>query len=261
MDDVLSMPGHNRPPPDLLTGEELRAKLVEAHAALAARRDELLAAGNRVPDIDSEDVARKVSDFIGQIAAASKAADGARVAEKEPYLSGGRVVDGFFKGITDPLETLKKNVERKLRDYLREKEAAERREREREAREARERELEARRKAEEAAQAARDQATLDAAIAQEKAAEAAAADAEKAQQAAEVKPAELSRTRGEFGAVASLRTFWTFKDLNREALDLEALRHHLPTEGLAQAIRSFIKAGGRELKGVEIYEDSQAVVR
>lgn len=261
MQDTATVLGHNRPPPDLLTGEELHAKLAEEHAALMARRDELLAAGGRIPAITDEDVARKVSDFVKQITAAAKAADGARVAEKEPFLEGGRAVDGFFKAISDPLTTLKKNVERRLTDYLREKEAAERARRLQEEREARERAEAARREAEALAQAARDAASLDDAVEAEKEADRAAADAIKATQAAEAKPADLSRTRGEFGAVSSLRTHWVFDEINRDALDLEALRYHFPTDGLEKALRSFIRAGGRELKGARIYETTEAVVR
>ena len=253
--------GHNAPPPDLLTGDALRAKLQADHDALLKRRDELLAAEARIPAIDNEDAARKVSDFIKQITAAAKSADTARVGAKEPYLEGGRGVDGFFKAISDPLSDLKRKVERKLTDYLRAKEAEERRRREQEEREARERAEQARREAEAAAQAMRDAASLDEAVQAEKAAAAAQADAIKAEAAATAKPAELSRVRGEYGAVSSLRTSWVFDGIDRDALDLEALRQHLPIAGLETAIRSFIRAGGRELRGTRIYETTDAVVR
>lgn len=261
MDDAFSMSGHNRPPPDLLTGDQLRDKLQTENDALLQRRDELLAAGGRIPPVEDEDTARKVSDFVKQIAACSKAADTARVAAKEPYLAGGRGVDGFFKAISDPLDQLKKLAERKLTDYLRAKEAAERARREAAAREERERAEEARRRAEEEARAARDAQSLQDAIAAEREAALAEADAIKAGQAAEVKAAELSRTRGEFGAVSSLRTYWTFDGLDRASLDLEALRAHLPLTGLETAIRSFIRAGGRDLRGTTIYETTEAIVR
>jgi hypothetical protein len=253
--------GHNSPPPDLLTGDALRAKLQAENEALLRRRDELLAAEARIPAINDEDAARKVSDFIKQITAASKSADGARVAAKEPYLEGGRGIDGFFKAISDPLTDLKKKVERRLTDYLRAKEAEERERRQREEREARERAEQARREAEAAAQAMRDAASLDEAVQAEKAADAAAADAVKAEVAATAKPAELSRVRGEYGAVSSLRTEWVFEGVDRATIDLEALRPYLPVDGIEKAIRSFIRAGGRELRGTRIYETTNAVVR
>ena len=253
--------GHNAPPPDLLTGDALRAKLLDEHAALLRRRDELLAAEARIPAIDDEDTARKVSDYIKQLAAAAKAADAARVGAKEPYLDGGRGVDGFFKAVTDPLATVKRNVETKLTAYLRAKEAQERARREAAAREAEEQAEAARKAAGEAMARLIDDRSLAAAIAAETATAQAEADAVKAEQAAAVKAADLSRVRGEFGAVSSLRTTWVFDAIDRERIDLEALRHHLATDSLEKAVRSFIKAGGRELRGTRIFETTDAVVR
>jgi hypothetical protein len=89
----------------------------------------------------------------------------------------------------------------------------------------------------------------------------AVADAHKAEQLAAAKAADMSRTRGDYGSVSSLRTYWTFSDLDRDELDLETLRPHLATTALESAVRSFIKAGGRDLAGVEIYETTDVVVR
>lgn len=252
---------HNNPPPDLLTGDALRQSLLDRFSDLLKRRDDLLAAASRVPEIADEDVARRVSDFIKQVTAASKAADTARIGAKEPYLEGGRGIDGFFKAISDPLANVKKSVEANLTAYLREKEAEERRKRMEAERLAREAAETAIREAEEAEKALRDQQSLDAAVQAGKAADAARADAVKAMQAAAAKPAELSRVRGDFGAVSSLRTEWTFDHLNRADLDLETLRQHLPTDALEKAVRAFIRSGGRHLRGVEIFETTTAVVR
>ena len=252
---------HNNPPPDLLVGDDLRAKLARDHENLTARKDQLVDAGNRIPEVNDEDSARKVSDFVVQLSACAKAADAARVGEKEPYLNGGRVVDGFFKAISDPLDVVKKKAERSLTEYHRAVAAAERARREEEARKAAEAAAEARRKAEEEARAIADAKSLQDAVAAEKAAEQAAADAALAAKAADAKPADLSRTRGEFGAVSSLRTFWDFDSLDREKLDLETLRNYLPQEGLESAIRSFIKIGGRTLNGVRIFENTKVTVR
>jgi hypothetical protein len=82
-----------------------------------------------------------------------------------------------------------------------------------------------------------------------------------AARAAVVTAAELSRSRGDYGSVASLRTYWDFADLERAALDLETLRSHLPQDALEKAVRSYVKAGGRELRGVRIFENTQAAVR
>lgn len=75
------------------------------------------------------------------------------------------------------------------------------------------------------------------------------------------KPAELARVRGEAGSVSTLRTYWTFDQLERADLDLEALRQHLPADALATAVRGFIAAGGRSLAGVRIYETTETLTR
>ncbi len=240
----------------------LRDDLGLKNADLLARQAELLAAAERAPaEISDDETAGKVGDFIRQIAACAKAAEGARVAEKEPHLAASRVVDGFFKALTDPLDKAKKGIEARLTTYLRAKAEAERKERERIAAEERSAAEAAAKAAREAEERAQDAVSLGKAIEAADAAKQAQADAEAASKAAAAKAAELSRNRGDYGSVASLRTFMDFADLDRAALDLEALRQHLPVDALEKAVRSFIKAGGRELRGVRIFENTQAAVR
>lgn len=87
------------------------------------------------------------------------------------------------------------------------------------------------------------------------------ADALAREKAATAKAADMSTVRGDYGGHSSLRTEWMGEILDRAALDLEMLRSHIPAEALDQAVRSFIKAGGRKLKGARIYEHTRAVVR
>ena len=75
-----------------------------------------------------------------------------------------------FKAITDPVARAKTAIERRLTDYLRDKEARARREREEQERLAREAAETARREAEARAWALADEQGLQAAIAAEKAA-------------------------------------------------------------------------------------------
>lgn len=260
-DALAALIGDNNPPPDLLIGEALHERLRDENADLLKRRDDLLAAGARVPAINDDDTAGKVSDYVKQLTALAKTAEAKRTDAKEPYLDGGRSVDGFFKAISEPVTKLKTAVERNLTTYLRDKADRERREREEQERIAREAAAAARREAEERAAALATEKDLPAALEAEKAADTAAADLVKAEQAADVKAAELSRTRGEYGSVSSLRTSWAFDEIDRATLDLEALRTHLPSDGLERAVRSFIKAGGRELRGTRIFETTAAVVR
>ena len=62
-------------------------------------------------------------------------------------------------------------------------------------------------------------------------------------------------------SMSSLRTRWVGELDNKAELDLEALRPYLGVDLLQKAINAFVAAGGRELKGANIFEKSEAVVR
>jgi hypothetical protein len=259
--DTKTTIGHNNPPPDLLIGDRLRESLRDQFGSLIDQRDRLVAMANRVPEIDNDPLATIVADRIKEITALTKTIEASRIAVKEPYLEGGRGIDGFFKGIDTPLIAAKRAVEANLTRYLRAKADRERREREERERLAREEERKRREEAEAAAQKIRDGQTLADAIEAERQANVASAGASRAEAETQVNAAALSRTRSERGAVASLRTNWTFRDLDRTQIDLEMLRPHLPEAAMEAAVRSFIKAGGRTLTGVVIFETTDAVVR
>ena len=268
-------PGDNRPPVREVLAErndEIRAWLEEEGTDLTKRRDDLLAATARAPaEIADEEWCHKVEDLIKMIATCAKTAEARRVADKEPVLQAGRLIDGFYKSIGDwplkasPLAKADKTLRGPLNVYLRKKADAERRVREKAEKKAREEAERAAREAAARVKALEDEKDLEAAIAAEEAAKQAAADAAKAQKETEANAAELSRTRSDHGAVASLRTFWDFKTEGdakfRANLDLEVLRSHLSMDALEKAVRSYIKAGGRELRGVVIFENTSTVVR
>lgn len=246
---------HNNPPSDM---ELLQERLKNEHEKPLARAQQLVEAATRAPaEIADDETAGKTADFIKQITACKKTVETVRVAEKEPFLTLGRAVDGFFKRVTDELDVAKNTVQRPLDKYLKQKADDERRRREEAAREER-------RIAEEKALAA---AALEKArqndAAQDLLAQATASDTEanRLEKLAEVKPAELASSRGSDGAMASLRTRWVGELVDIEDLDLSKLRFHLNPEALQRAINSFVAAGGRELAGANIYEKSEAVVR
>ena len=245
----------NNPPDELAL---LRERLEESNAPLLKRAEELLAAADRLPEIDGDATAGKVADYIKLVGAAIKTGETARTSAKEPHLAAGRAVDTFFKArVTDPLDALKRNVERRLTAYLQAKEAERRRAAEEEARRVRE-ESEARARAAQEAEARgathEAAAAMDAAVAKE-------AEANSAAEQAAAKPSELSRTRGEVGSVASLRQVWKGEIVSRQDLDIEALRPYLPIAALETALNGFVKAGGRELRGARIYQHTSAAVR
>lgn len=248
----------------VLAAEALREYLLEDTAALTARKEELLASVARAPEtVEDRETLGRMGDLVKLIATAHKNAEADRVARKAPFLAAERLIDSVYKrDLTDPLAQGKVTVERRMTQFQRALAEQERRRREEEARRQREEAERLRLEAEEREAAAQDEQQLDEAITTHELARQAEADSRKADKAAEAPPAELSRERGEYGSIASLRREWTFRQpISRTDLDLELLREHLPLQALEQAIRSYIRAGGRELRGVEIFESTSTVVR
>ena len=250
-----AMIGHNNPPAN--TPEDLRDELQHRHAALLEKATDLLNAGSRVPETVADDnEAAKITVFIKQIANAAKGLEAARVDEKQPYLNLGRAVDGFFGSVKEQLDTLSRKAKRPLDAYLKAKADEERREREARA-------AEERRQAQEQANAAAALAQLGA-TAQAESTLQVAAQTEARAVTLEVSAriaAKLARVRADEGSASSLRTRWVGEVTDRAALDLEALRHHLPADALQKALNAYIAAGGRELRGARIEQKSEAVVR
>lgn len=246
MPDTAPAPiGHNNP---LETPDDLRNRLRAENSDLLERQKELLQALERIPaTIDDDQTAQKLTQQISIIKACVKKSEDRRKVAKNPYLERSRTVDQTFKSISDPLNAAAKDLTGRLNNYQRRKLEIERRSRAEAERKARE-------EAEAAAKLARTEADLEEAIKAEE-------RAKQAAEAAEASTAEMGRTRGEYGAVASARTVWTGQITDPRILDLEALRPHLPLTALQQAVRAFVKAGGRDLKGARIFEDIQTAVR
>ena len=251
--------GSNNPPSD----EQVFLSEIESrHGPLLERRAALIEAAERVPEtIEDAEVAGKAADFIKQLSSHEKAANKARTEEKEPYLQRGKWVDGFFKGpAVEGIAKVKKDVTDRLTAYQREEARKERERREEEERRQREEAERARREAEEKAAAAQTEEDLNAAVqAEEEAAEAQAA-AERAERATQAGAADMSRQHSAAGTVASLRTVTKCTGFDHQTVDLGALRHHLSRDCIEKAIRGYIRAGGRELRGATIEEVSESRV-
>src|SRR5262249_42481159 len=119
-----------------------------------------------------------------------------------------------------------------------------------------------------AEEAMRSEVDLQVALEAQRKADQAAADLVAAERSSRAKNAELSQSRGEYGSVASLRTFWDVADIDRATLDLEALRPHLSADALERACRAWVKAaqpapGGPApvLRGCRVFENTSTVVR
>ncbi len=257
-----AMTGHNIPPTD---ADPLMDRLREDHASLLERRDELLGGIDRAPDaIDDEKTAGVMADFVEQqINKFLKAVKAVHENEKAPFLGAGRTVDSFKHTLIDDIEKGKAKLNTVRKAYADAKAAEERRRREEEERKAREVAKKMQEEADARAAELREQKDMDAALEAEDNAKLAQATAEKAAKAAAAKPAELGKSRGEYGGQTTLKQFWNFTNLNRSAIDLDALRSHLPADALDKAVRSWINANkdslaaGKTLAGVRIFEDTR----
>lgn len=258
---TISMLHHNQPPiRDVLADHlsDLGDLVTKETAPLASRRDEFLKHCSAIPAvIDNDDLDGQVNDQIAQWSKFIKEVDNWKDGTKAPILSADRLIMAQHAKLKDPIEAIKKQVNDRSTAYKRVKLERERKIREEAERQAREAAEAAARAAAEAEKAAQDAASLDSAINAEAVARQAQEAAEAARLASEARAADLSRSRGAYGSVSSLTTFMDFADMDRGTLDLEKLRPHLSHEALEKAVRSYIKTGGRELRGVRIFENTR----
>lgn len=106
-----AMLGHNGGPPLVDAGA-----LTVDTAALRDRADKLIAGSMRAQLTDPE-TAGKCIDLVKMIGAHAKTIEDDRKARKEPFLSAGRAIDAFYKGVSDPLDQAKKAVTDKIDAY------------------------------------------------------------------------------------------------------------------------------------------------
>jgi hypothetical protein len=152
MESPLFGVGHNQPPASV---EILRENLQEKNEPLLSRYKDLVAAADQTPvKCEDEELAKTITERIKLIRTCANNADAIRTAEKEPFMTLERAVDGFFQPIIKTLQEKKQRLERTLGDYHEKIAAEKRRLAEEEARKARE----------EAARKAREAQELEAAV-------------------------------------------------------------------------------------------------
>jgi hypothetical protein len=254
-DTLLAGIGDNSGDMDAATA--IKENLTERHPDVVKRSAELSGMLARAPkEVDNEDDANKLSEAVRQCTAFIKIATETRVKEKEPYLAGGRAVDGFFTNLIDAVQKTKNALLSVRTAYDVAVERAARLAREEEARRAREEADRAAREAAEAAERGRAVAATAerAAVAEQR--------AEETQAAAKVTSAELTRTRTNTGVTTSLRSEWV-----GEIEDVKAVPRKFcqPVQGLINAaIKAAVNADGEcplTIKGVRIFKRHVSQVR
>ena len=257
IDQRLSIGGNNPP----TNAEILKDTLAEKNKDLLNRAADLIAAADRAPNtINTDEEEVQITNYLGQIAKCEKAFEGIRVSEKEPYLTLGRVVDGFFKLQIDNLNRARTKVKPALDARLLWKREQERKRLAEEA-------AEKKRLADAQAAAA---ASLEASQMQSKANDALSqamnteAHANKLEAKADGKISVVSR--GTEGNSANLRSVWKIEQVDRSKLNLELLRYHFTDDAIQKALNSLLATmqkpvEGQPVDGAYIHEHTESVVR
>ncbi|ABS14267.1 hypothetical protein I6H96_02740 [Brucella anthropi] len=242
---------HNEPP--------LSDRLAIDHETLTERVADLLTlARETIPaEITTDDENSKIGDVVKGIRKLLTEIANAKDTEKRPHLDANKIIEDFFKTLTERLTKGRDVIEARGKKFLDKKAADERQRREDAAQAARE---EAERKLQEA-QVAEDQGKdVHAEIKLEQATQA-DRRAQIIEKAVDESAADMARTRLAGGGVSTLRTTWNFTVEDHANVDLNALRSFFSNSDIEKAIRGFVRSGGRQLRGVKIYEDTAASYR
>lgn len=197
-------------PPIVPDAAAIAAYLDYEMEALAARRNALVSAlgADAEAGLHSDDDLAAVAENMKMAAALGRVCEDRRSEQKAPFRRGGEAVDAWFKRFVGPLQPVMARVQTQMNRYGADKLIAER------AR------AEAERKA---AQDEADRLAAEAARAVETRAPDTAAALEVAFVAAssvptEQRAADLTRVRGMFGAVASVRESWTWEIVDEDRI-------------------------------------------
>lgn len=247
--------GGNSPPEVTLVD-----RLKEGHAAIIAELADLAELANGAPkEITSDQQAADVTQIAADAGDLRKKLDDTRKEEKEPFLTAGREVDGFFREPIERADRIDKVLMGRVTAYNKAKALRERLAREEAERIQREAADAARKAAEEAAAAGRTEdamADLEAAVHAEDAADEIA-------QTPAPSLADSTRIQTESGLTVSTHTEWKFEITDNAKVDLEALRPFIKPDAIDAALRAFVRInkGTRQIAGVRIFEDMKATRR
>lgn len=224
--------GHNKPPPDEEARAAFREELLRERPDFEQRVEDIIAASDRVAVTDDHSYGL-AGDFIKMCRAAQQHVASAHKAAKQPYLDGGRAVDAVRNALDERIAEARDKAQSAANTYAVKKAAEERAERER-------REAEARAAAE------------------------AAANAEDKGEAMELAPAPVKKAepvRSDGGATISTKSIWNSKVKSYPQAFKAVESDPKVKEAIDAAIARLVRAGQREITGVDIWETQQAVAR
>lgn len=240
--------GGNEPPepieegPKLPPDEQIQVDLARQYADTVDKYNELQAEIAKLPDpVTSEAELEQLANMITAVNALVKKLEALRAVERAPHEKMVKAVNGWFWGMSKPLEAMVERtgaLKRRQTAYLTAKEAAARAEA---LRIAAEQAAEAKKKAEEAelhrkhAESAEDE---ERAVAAEQVAVDTQQAATTAARVAQAPAAQHARTRTAIGNIATLVERLEF-EIDRDQIDLEKIRPFLSDEALKSAVEHF----------------------
>jgi hypothetical protein len=262
--------GHNKPPLEEVVPEEFRAELLRARPDFFTKLEDAVGAADRANAVDDETLGR-CGDLVNVYRALAKHIDAAHKTVKEPYLTGGRIVDAEKKALADRVDEAKRRVEAIGNGFVAKRQAEQRAEQERIAAEQR---AAAERAA--AAERERERAEREAILAQQQAANAeeraaaeerariAAEEAEAAMSAAALAPAAAAASepvRSDAGATVSGKQDWQSQVEDYTVAFMAVEDDEKVREAIDKAIARRVRAGSRKIEGVRIWPVAKANFR
>lgn len=241
--------GGNNPP--------LEETLADTHKTIVAEFDMLILRANATSrEVKDDDALGKIGEIVTDALALSKRLDVKRVDEKEPFLTGGRKVDAFFKQYTERLDRVASVFTDIASVYQREKAAAAARKANEEAQRLRDEEERLRKEAE----AAKRPAT---AARKEDAADEAGAKADDAEARAAVAANDFTKVKTDTGVTAGAKKDWTFEITDYEVIPLDRLRPYFKRSEIESALKAHVRIhkGASPMPGVHFKEEVKATFR
>jgi rRNA maturation endonuclease Nob1 len=279
--------GHNRPPLDELIPEEFRTELLREKPEFLTKLHDLVEAANRAQAVDDDTLGR-CGNLVNAYRACANHIDATHKAVKQPYLDGGRLVDGEKNALRGQVDAARAKVEGIANAFTAKRDAELRAERERIAAEQRAAAAKAaaaeaeRERAERAAIAAAEfaeRARIDAekagdaeALAKANAdvldaserADAAAIAAEVAMAEASFAPAlpdKIEPVRSDEGALVSSKQEWRSEVTDYTLAFMACEDNPKVREAIDKAIAGLVRAGKRQIDGCKIWPVAKANFR
>jgi hypothetical protein len=244
MNDQIAPKNHNNPPSEL---EFLEENINNRHKHAIEAAEGHIAIANQMPDhFMAQSEADYTTDFIKLMGNLQKELERRRKEEKEPFLRQGDFVDNFFNGVKGKLQAAIDRAAKPLQDWLQRKADEEKAKREADFKLLQEQQAAAMKAASEQSveqpqeRADAIQKAID--ISQQ---------TRVAESIAAAPITSMARSTGKT-ASAALKEEWVGTITDIDQLELIKLRPYISRAALDDAVKRYVKQGGRELAGAEI---------